>query len=51
MIDPDERWTIDPSDTASRSENNPYAGREVRGRVRHTVLRGEAVVIDGVPQR
>jgi dihydroorotase len=50
VIDPDQEWTVDPSDTASRSNNNPYGGRRVRGRVRHTVLRGESVVIDGEPQ-
>ena len=51
VIDPDEEWTVDPTDTASRSTNNPYGGRQVRGRVRHTVLRGEPVVVDGEPQR
>jgi dihydroorotase len=51
VIDTDVEWTVDPSDTASRSTNNPYAGRSVRGRVRHTVLRGEVVVLDGEPQR
>jgi dihydroorotase len=51
IIDPDEEWTVDPADTASRSTNNPYAGRRLRGRVRHTLLRGEAVVVDGAPQR
>lgn len=51
VIDPDEEWTVDPADTASRSQNNPYAGRRLRGRVRHTVLRGEPVVVDGEPQR
>jgi dihydroorotase len=51
VLDPDEEWTVDPADTASRSHNNPYAGRQLRGRVRHTVLRGEPVVVDGEPQR
>ena len=51
VIDPEEAWTVDPTDTASRSNNNPYAGRELRGRVRHTVLRGEPVVVNGEPQR
>lgn len=51
VIDPDREWTVDPTDTASRSTNNPYAGRVLRGRVRHTVLRGEPVVIDGQVQR
>ena len=51
VIDPTTRWTIDSSGGASRSRNVPYAGLSVRGRVRHTVCRGEAVVIDGEVQR
>jgi len=51
VIDPTARWTIDASGGASRSRNVPYVGREVRGRVRHTLLGGEAVVIDGEAQR
>lgn len=51
VIDPALRWTIDDSGGASRSRNVPYVGRQVRGRVRHTVLHGEAVVIDGEAQR
>ena len=42
---------VDPSRLASRSRNTPYAGRTFAGAVRHTVLRGEAVVIDAVAQR
>ncbi|MGK2947585.1 MAG: dihydroorotase [Acidimicrobiales bacterium] len=51
VIDPEATWTVDPSAMASRSRNTPYAGRQLRGKVRHTVLHGEAVVIDGEPQR
>ncbi|MFM7069155.1 MAG: dihydroorotase [Actinomycetes bacterium] len=51
VIDPAARWTVDASGGASRSRNVPYVGRELRGRVRHTVLFGEAVVIDGAAQR
>jgi len=51
VIDTEHRWRIDDSGGASRSRNVPYAGLQVRGRVRHTVCRGEAVVIDGEPQR
>lgn len=51
VIDPTTRWTIDSSGGASRSRNVPYVGREVRGKVRHTFLFGEAVVIDGEAQR
>ena len=36
---------------ASRSRNTPYEGREVRGKVRHTILAGEPVVIAGEAQR
>jgi dihydroorotase len=51
VVDPAAVWTIDSSGGASRSRNVPYVGRSVRGRVRHTVCRGEAVVIDGEAQR
>jgi dihydroorotase len=51
VIDPSETWTVDPAGLASRSRNTPYAGRALTGRVRHTILRGEPVVIDQVPQR
>ena len=51
VIDPALRWTIDDSGGASRSRNVPYVGRTVRGRVRHTVLYGEAVVVDGEARR
>lgn len=51
VIDPAFRWTIDDSGGASRSRNVPYVGRTVRGRVRHTICRGEAVVVDGEAQR
>ncbi|MEO1065291.1 MAG: dihydroorotase [Actinomycetota bacterium] len=40
IVDPDEWWTVEPSELASRSSNNPYRGRRVRGRVVHTLLRG-----------
>jgi dihydroorotase len=51
VFDPTTRWTVDSSSLASRSRNTPFAGRELRGRNRHTVLRGEPVVVDGVAQR
>lgn len=47
VVDPAARWTIDASGGASRSRNVPYVGREVRGRVVHTVCAGELVVSDG----
>jgi dihydroorotase len=51
VIDRSATWTVDPARLASRSRNTPYAGMTLTGRVRHTVLRGEAVVVDGEAQR
>ena len=51
IIDPAERWVVDPARLASRSRNTPYAGRALQGRVRHTLHRGEPVVIDQEAQR
>lgn len=51
VIDPEATWTVDPAQSASRSRNNPYAGRTLTGRVRHTFLFGEPVVLDGEPRR
>jgi dihydroorotase len=51
VIDPAAVWVVEPEKLASRSRNTPYAGRKLTGRVRHTVLAGEAVVIDGEAQR
>jgi dihydroorotase len=51
VFDPTTEWTVDPAATASRSRNNPYAGRKVKGKVRHTILFGQPTVIDGEAQR
>jgi dihydroorotase len=51
VIDPTATWIVDPSRLASRSRNTPYAGRTLTGRVRHTFLWGEPVVLEGEAQR
>ncbi len=51
VIDPSVVWVVDPDALASRSRNTPYAGRKLTGRARHTILRGEPVVVDGEAQR
>jgi len=51
VIDPEATWTVDAGALASRSRNTPYAGMELTGRVRHTILAGEPVVVDGEAQR
>ncbi len=51
VFDPTASTVVDPRRLASRSRNTPYAGRAFVGAVRHTVLRGEPVVVDAVAQR
>jgi dihydroorotase len=51
VFDPDETWTVKPAALASRSRNTPYAGRTLRGRIRHTIFRGTTVVRDGISIR
>lgn len=41
LIDPDEKWTIDPEKFCSKSRNCPFAGWEVRGRAQATVVAGQ----------
>ncbi|MCU1450931.1 MAG: pyrC [Acidimicrobiales bacterium] len=51
VIDPAAVWVVEPNRLSSRSRNTPYTGRKLTGRVRHTLLRGEPVVVDGEAQR
>lgn len=51
VIDPAATWTLDAAHIASRSRNSPWLGRRLVGQVRHTVFRGEAVVVDAEAQR
>jgi dihydroorotase len=44
-------WTVSRDDLASRSKNTPYHGMNVRGRVHHTILSGEIVVLHGKAQK
>ncbi len=51
VIDPGATWVVDATRLASRSRNSPFDGWKLTGRVRHTICRGEPVVIDGVATR
>jgi dihydroorotase len=51
VLDPALAWEVDRARLASRSRNTTYHGRKLTGRARHTLLRGEPVVVDGVAQR
>jgi dihydroorotase len=50
VFDPSADWVVEPP-FASRSRNSAFLGRRLRGRVVHTMLRGELVVADGKAQR
>ena len=47
VFDPAHEWTVVPAHLASKSRNTPYAGRTLRGKVRHTIFAGTPVVVDG----
>jgi dihydroorotase len=49
LFDPDAQWTVDPRASHGRSRNTPFVGRQLWGRVRHTLLRGRFTVRDGEP--
>jgi dihydroorotase len=49
-FDPEAAWSVEPP-FASRSRNSAFLGRTLRGKVFHTVYRGELVVADGKAQR
>ena len=50
-FDPAATWTVDRAQLASRARNTPFHGRQLRGRVVHTLLRGAFTVRDGRAQR
>ena len=41
VFDPDARWTVEPERFLSRSSNTPFAGMELVGRVRRTMVGGD----------
>jgi dihydroorotase len=51
VFDPDETWQVQPARLASKSRNTPYVGIDLKGCVRHTLLRGQPVVKDGKATR
>ena len=48
VFDPGQRWVIEAENLQSKSVNTPWAQKEVHGRVRHTICRGDLVVHDEV---
>ena len=48
IFDPHQQWTARSKTLQSRASNSPYDGRELVGKVRATVAKGQLVVNDGV---
>jgi allantoinase len=48
VVDPEERWTYSYRRSYIKAEmrRGPYEGRTFRGRVKHTLVRGETVYVD-----
>lgn len=47
VFDPAEVWRVGDRPFATKGRNSAFLGREVRGRVRHTLLRGAFTVREG----
>ena len=48
VIDTETPYTVDVNTFASKSKNSPFHGREVYGKVTHTICGGKVVVADGI---
>jgi dihydroorotase len=47
VVDLNATWMINPETMASKSTNTPFAGMQLRGKVVHTMFKGNLVVRDG----
>ena len=48
IFDPEEEWTIDPAQFASKARNTPFAGRKVKGKVKYTIVGGNIIYQDSL---
>ena len=46
IFDPDEEWTIDAEQFASKARNTPFDGRRGKGKVKYTITKGEVIYQD-----
>ena len=47
VVDPDKKWIVTPESLGSKSKNTPWMGKELTGKVLHTIVGGNWVVKDG----
>jgi len=43
LFDPSEQWVVKPELFKSKARNTPFGGKTLKGKVRHTFVRGEIV--------
>jgi dihydroorotase len=43
IIDPQERWAVDPRKFKSKSRNSPFIGRRLKGKAKYTVVAGKVI--------
>ncbi|GAB6165509.1 dihydroorotase [Thermostilla marina] len=41
ILDPEDRWVVDPAKLKSKASNTPFAGWELKGRVKFTIVGGK----------
>ncbi|MGM9607732.1 MAG: dihydroorotase [Oscillospiraceae bacterium] len=46
IFDPDEEWTVDPEQFASKGRNTPFGGHRLKGRVKYTIVGGAVIYQD-----
>ena len=46
IFDPDEEWTVDPEQFASKGRNTPFGGHKLKGKVKYTIVGGKIVYQD-----
>lgn len=46
IFDPDEEWTVDPEQFASKGRNTPFGGHKLKGKVKYTIAGGRVIYQD-----
>ncbi len=47
IFDPNEEWTVDTAQFASKGRNTPFNGAHLKGKVKYTIVSGKIIYQDG----
>lgn len=47
IVDPQKKFVVEPKSFASKSQNTPFAGWSLKGKVIYTIVGGQVIVSDG----